>query len=66
MCETIDGDSDYQMNKIAPYLSKTMQKNHVSVQVIHRKYNTVRDKPEVFSIPFVVNVAEWMHWNEVV
>lgn len=36
------------------------------VEVVHRKYNAARDRPEFFSVPFMVPVAEWMFWNDVV
>lgn len=65
-CDTIDGENDYDLHNIAPYLSHTISKPALLVQVVHRKYNAARDRPEYFSVPFLVPVAEWMYWNDVV
>lgn len=44
-CETLDGDADYEFRHVAPYLSQTISKPPVLVEVVHRKFNAARDKP---------------------
>lgn len=60
-----DGEAEVEYRRIRYFKDRTKEKPLFRIDVLHRKYCKNSHKIEYFLVPSIINVAEWMTWDEI-